>query len=111
MSELIEHLRGIFEQLGPVATRRMFGGYGLYHDGVMFGLVADESLYLKADGEAVAHFEARGLGPFTYRHRGREVAMSYYLAPPEVLEDPQEAAVWGRRAYEAALRARAAQSD
>ena len=110
MSELIEHLRGIFEHLGTVRTRRMFGGYGLYHDGVMFGLIADDVLYLKADRDTVAHFEARGLGPFTYRQRGREVTMSYYMAPAEVLEDPQEAVVWGRRAYEAALRARAAQS-
>jgi DNA transformation protein len=107
VSELIDHLCETFEQLGPIRARKMFGGYGLYHDGVMFALVADESLYLKADNETVQEFAVRGLGPFTYRHRGREVAMSYYLAPPEVLEDPQEAAAWGRRAYESALRVHA----
>ena len=105
MSELVDHLREIFEQLGSVRARKMFGGYGLYHDGVMFALVADETLYLKADDDTVADFKARGLGPFTYRQHGREVAMSYYMAPAEVLEDPQEAALWGRRAYAAALRA------
>lgn len=62
----------------------MFSGYGLYHDGVMFGLVADETLYLKAD-ESIAHyFESKGLGQFEYGRADKIVKMSYYIAPIEI---------------------------
>jgi len=48
VSEFVVYLKEVFEQLGPIRARKMFGGYGIYHDGVMFGLVADDTLYLKA---------------------------------------------------------------
>jgi DNA transformation protein and related proteins len=86
----------------------MFGGYGIYHDGLMFALAADDVLYLKADAETVPRFEAAGLPPFTYESKGRIMRMSYYQAPAEVLEDPAQAAEWARIAHGAALRARAA---
>ncbi len=106
MSEYIDHLHEIFQHFGPITIRKMFGGYGIYHDGLMFALVADESLYLKADGAIVSYFEREGLGPFEYDKGGKVVKMSYYLAPDDVLEDPEQAAIWARRSYEAALRAR-----
>src|SRR5688572_29028869 len=104
MSEFIEHLKEVFVSLGSVQARRMFGGWGLYHKDVMFGLVADDALYLKADETTAGHFTARGLTPFRYSRKDRDaVTMSYYLAPEEVLEDPQAAVIWGRRAYDVAL--------
>jgi DNA transformation protein len=68
--------------------------------------VADDTLYLKADEGTVREFEVRGLPPFQYNKGSRIVKLSYYLAPEEVLEDPDDALTWGRRALEAALRAR-----
>lgn len=106
MSEFIEHLHEVFEQFGAINSRRMFGGYGVYHDGLMFGLVADNVLYLKTDSESVRHFDARGLTPFEYSSKGKTATMSYYTAPEEIYEDPEEARVWAQRAYAAALRAR-----
>jgi len=84
----------------------MFGGYGIYYDGVMFGLVSDDTLYLKADDSTSKYFESRGLGQFEYDKGGKIVKMSYYLAPEEVLDNPEDAALWAQRAYEAALRAK-----
>jgi DNA transformation protein and related proteins len=104
MSEYVEYLREIFEQLGPITVRRMFGGYGIYHRGVMFALVADETLYFKADAENVNHFEEAGLGPFEYSKQGKIVKLSYYMAPDEIFDDQAEAAMWARRSYAAALR-------
>jgi DNA transformation protein and related proteins len=104
MNEYIEFLREVFEQFGPITARKMFGGYGVYHQGLMFALVADETLYLKADAENVATFEQAGLEPFAYNKQGKIMKMSYYLAPEEILDDPEEAAIWARRSYEAALR-------
>ncbi len=62
----IELLKDVLSGLGPVSVRRMFGGAGVYADGVMFGLIADDTLYLKADDETKGTFEAEGLGPYGY---------------------------------------------
>ena len=107
MSEFIEYLHEVFELLGPITVRKMFGGYGIYHGGLMFGLVSDDTLYLKADTRNSKYFEEEGLGQFEYNKQGRVLKMSYYLAPDGVMDDREQAAIWGRRSYEAALRARA----
>tara|TARA_R110001583_G_scaffold131562_1_gene283329 strand:+ start:188 stop:544 length:357 start_codon:yes stop_codon:yes gene_type:complete len=94
--------------LGPVNARRMFGGSGFFLEGLMFGLVFDNTLYLKADAQNRSDFEALGLQPFTYPRGDREVALSYFQAPEEALDDKDILIDWGNRAYAAALRAAAA---
>lgn len=106
MSEFADYLPDVFSLLGPITVRRMFGGHGVYHDGIMFALVSDETLYLKADAQNLADFQREGLEPFTYRRRGRLVRLSYHRAPEAILEDPEMARDWARRALEAARRAR-----
>lgn len=92
--------------LGPVQAKRMFGGGGLYLDGAMFGLIADDVLYLKADDANRADFEDAGMAPFTYTNKARKkpVQMSYYETPGDVLEDPEALSAWAGRAWEAARR-------
>ena len=93
---LIAHLMDVLRPLGGVAARRMFGGAGLFRDGLMFGLISDEVLYLKADAETVADFEAEGLGPFTYGTKsGDRVLTSYWRAPEHLLDDDDEIAEVG----------------
>lgn len=106
MSEYTDYLQEVFELFGPIRARRMFGGYGIYHDDLMFALVADDTLYLKADDECRELFEQAGVSQFEYPKNGKLVKMSYYQAPEEILEDPEQAAIWARRSFEAALRAR-----
>ena len=104
MSHVVETLRGF----GPVQAKAMFGGWGLYHEGVFFALVAGDVLYLKTDAENRADFEARGLGPFVYPLKdGKGITMTYFEAPGDALEDPAVMARWARGAYAAALRASA----
>jgi len=105
MSEFVEYLHEVFEFFGPITARSMFGGYGIYHEGLMFGLVSNDTLYLKADAENASHFKKEGLGKFEYKKDGKVMSISYYLAPAEILEDRQQAVLWARRSYEAALRA------
>lgn len=62
MSEFTQYLQEVFELFGPISARKMFGGYGIYHQGLMFGLVADDTLYLKADAENVGVFSQAGTG-------------------------------------------------
>jgi DNA transformation protein len=104
-SGLIAYLAEVFELLGPIRTRRMFGGYGVYHQGLMFGLVMDDTLYLKTDAESRPLFDAAGLAPFVYHKRGKPLPLSYCRAPDGIFDDRELALLWGQRAYGAALRA------
>lgn len=106
-SEFVEHLTEVFRLLGPIHHKRMFGGYGIYHQELMFGLVADDTLYLKTDSQSAALFSAAGSSPFEYVKNGKSMTMSYSSAPVEVFDDPEAARQWAMRAYEAALRSRA----
>ena len=106
MSEFINYVTEVLESFGPVQARKMFGGYGLFYDGVMFGLIADDTLYLKSDPAIESHFTARELDQFTYVKRGKPIKMSYFMAPEELFEDPEQAMIWARRSLDAALRAK-----
>jgi DNA transformation protein len=106
MSEFVEHLAEIFESFGEIRSRRMFGGYGIYHDELMFGLVAGDVLYLKADSRSAPSFTERGLAAFEYIKQGKPTRLSYYQAPEEIFDDPDAARLWAVRAFEAALRSR-----
>jgi DNA transformation protein len=107
MNESIDYLHEVFDAFGPIRMRRMFGGWGIYHDGLMFGLYAAGRLYLKTDAHNVAQFEAAGSEPFTFMQRGKPVKLSYWSAPEAVLDEREQAAWWGRSAWEAAIRSRA----
>lgn len=98
-SELAEEL---FGPLGSISVRKMFGGGGVYCDGLMFALIADGVIYLKADGRSRLRFEAEGLGPFVYQGKAKPVAMSYWRMPDWLLDEPDEALEWGREAVRAA---------
>lgn len=104
MSDFADFVVEMFEAFGKVQAKRMFGGHGIFHDGLMIGLIADDELYLKADAKAAEKFESLGLPPFEYNKNGKIMKMSYYRAPEEVLERQDLAAQWARDAYEAALR-------
>lgn len=98
----------VLEVLRPwrqVTARRMFGGHGVYHAGVMFALIADGTLYLKVDEESRSAFEAAGLAPFVYEAKGQRVSLSYYRAPDAMLDEADVAREWAERGWQAALRA------
>jgi DNA transformation protein len=71
----------------------------------MFALIADDTLYLKADAETEGDFSAEGSRPFEYRGKTRPVSLSYWQVPERLYEDADELAEWARRAHAAALRA------
>jgi DNA transformation protein len=104
-----EYLEFVVEWLGPlgkVTARAMFGGHALYCDGVVFALLADNTLYLKVDDETRERFERLGLEPFR-PYPDRPEVMQYYPPPAEFFEDAAIMEEWGRAAVEAGLRARA----
>ena len=101
-----ERVRELFAAFGPVDVRRMFGGAGVFADGVMFALVASQAIYLRVDDESVLDFEREGAAPFSYRTgEGQRVMKSYWQLPERLYDDEDELAQWARRAHDAARRA------
>ena len=100
-----EHLRELFSSFRTVSVRRMFGGAGIYADGLMFALVADGTIYLKADETNEPDFESENLPPFTYEAaNGKRAVMSYRKMPDRLYDDPDELSRWAARALDAARR-------
>ena len=86
----------------------MFGGTGLYRDGLIFGLAIDDGVYLKTDPKTAEVFRAAGSQPFGYfRKDGRRAEMSYFSLPEDALDNPERLVAWAELAYGAALRAQA----
>ncbi|MEA3277898.1 MAG: TfoX/Sxy family protein [Pseudomonadota bacterium] len=103
--EFVSYVVDLMQSVGPVHAKGMFGGHGIYLEGLMFGLVANGVLYLKVDKETESEFKDRGLEAFAFSKKGKEFKMSYYEAPEETLENSEEMSLWANKAYGAALRA------
>lgn len=112
--EFSEHIHDLFGRLGPIRTRRMFGGAGVFLGEAMFALVVDDTLYMKADAELARAYEAAGSEPFSYATRdGRRTIPGLMRLPDAALDDAEEALAWARRSLlpaEAAAAKRAAKS-
>ena len=90
--------------MGPVTSRAMFSGAGLYYRGTIFALILRDELYLKVGDTNRADYEARGQEPFTYATKnGHHTIGSYWSCPPELLEDSDELCRWARKSVDAAL--------
>jgi DNA transformation protein and related proteins len=98
-----EFVRDLFARFGPVSVRRMFGGAGIWSDGLMFALEFDGVVYLRVDEASLADFEREGSKPFVYPRAktpgkiGRP-SRSFWRLPERLYDDPDELAVWANRA-------------
>ncbi len=101
-----EAIEEMFQALGPVSIRRMFGGKGIYHRGHIVAIELRDGVLLKADAVSAPAFEAAGATRWAYEGKtGKPVNMPYWSIPDEAFDDPDVMARWVRLAYEAALRA------
>jgi DNA transformation protein len=99
----------VLEQLAPagrVSARRMFGGVGLYLDGLFFALIDDDTLYFKTDDANRGRFQRAGSRPFCPFPGRPDYQMGYWQVPAEVLEETDELKAWAREALAVALRSR-----
>jgi len=101
---LLAHVRELLDPLGRISLRPMFGGHGVYCDGLFFAIVIDGRLYLKVDDETRAHFQAAGCAPFVYEGRSAPVEMSYWHAPEQAMDSAEDMRPWARLAIAAAMR-------
>ena len=77
-----------------ITSRQMFGGWGIYRDGIIFAIITGGVLYFKTDDVNQKRFEEAGSAPFTYQNKGKTVALPYWNVPERVMEDPDELFAW-----------------
>lgn len=107
--EDIAWFRELLEPLGAITVRRMFGGAGLYVEGLIVGLEIEGTLYLKTDASSRELFADAGGRPFVYDGRDKQVTVASYWTPPDdAMDSPEAMRPWARLALEAALRSAAA---
>ena len=108
-NEFVNYLLELLQAFGNVSAKALFGGHGIYRDGLIFGVVIDDTFYLKADEINRGQFDARGLAPFVYesKSKGKQVSLGYYQCPADALESAVLMAEWAGSGYGAALRAAA----
>ena len=101
----VEFLREQLSPLGYITVRRMFGKTGVFCDGVMLGMVRDNTLYFRVDSDNRAELkEAVSFPPLNYAKRGGTIDLSFWRAPERLFDEPDELVVWARSALAAAHR-------
>ena len=105
-NEFADYVVELMSGWATVTARKMFGGHGLYREGMIFALIVEDELFFKTDASNVAQFEKTGSHPFTYQSKTRSVKVSYWSAPPASLESPPEMNEWCQIAFNASLRSR-----
>ena len=104
-AEFLEFISEQIEGFGHVDIKRMFGGAGVFREGLMFALVSEEALYFKVGDDNQGAFEEEGSEPFMYEKNGKSMAMGYWRLPERLYDDREEFSDWARRAFRAALTA------
>jgi DNA transformation protein len=105
-----DRFNDLFAPFGKIAVRRLFGGEGLFRDGLMFAIVHEGMLYFKTSEESRKAFIAEGSGPLFYKFKNAEgVLTSYYELPDRLYDEPDELAEWARIAFAVALQSPTAQ--
>ncbi len=85
-SGFVDYIIDLLSQYGNISARRMFGGYGLYLNKVIFAIIIDDELYFKADKDLGEEYTKAGSHPFTYQKNDKTVALSYWYVPAEIIE-------------------------
>lgn len=108
-NEFVNYLLELLAPYGGITSRAMFGGHGIYKDGLIFGIVIDDGFYLKVDDVNRGEFDARGLTPFLYEMKktGKSISLGYYQCPEEALESAALMRDWAKSGVAASLRAAA----
>lgn len=100
-----DHLHDLFSAFGPINIKKMFGGKGIYADGLIIAIeMSSDELLLKTDAISAPEFAAAGCHQWVYDGKGKSVAMPYWSVPESAMDDPEEMAQWARKALEASRR-------
>ncbi len=107
-ASFLDYVKDLFSPFGEITIRKMFGGAGVYCDGAIFAISADDDIWFKVDDVTRAEFEAAGLKPFEVEMNGKTGTMSYYNAPEEIYDDNDALRHWTGLALAASARGKTA---
>ncbi|MCH7689378.1 MAG: TfoX/Sxy family protein [Planctomycetes bacterium] len=107
-NEFVDFVLEMLSRLGGVRAKAMFGGHGIYYEGIMVGLIVGDVFYLKVDDQNWPTFEKAGSRPFSYRRKNakKPVQLSYWEVPPFLFDDRDQLCDWALRSHAAAIRSR-----
>lgn len=106
--EFLDYVKELFEDIDGITYRKMFGGCGIYKNGVAFAFLIKGSLYFRVDDISRKDFEEHGSQPFVFHTKtGTRIGRDHLELPPAILEDPDELVTWVEKAYMAARKAKA----
>ncbi len=109
--EFIAHIKDLLTETPGIRVRAMFGGHGIFREGLMIALLADDLLYFRANGARGEALRLKGSAQFRPKvRRGRTAGMPYYRAPDDALEDPELTNALAHDAFADALEADQAKS-
>ena len=103
MTDYVIYVIGQLASFGAVHARSMFGGFGLYRDGVIIGIIIDNETYFKTDKESEKHFLAHDSEPFSYHKDGKVIKMSYWKVSEQILENRDVLYDFAMRAYSVSI--------
>ncbi len=98
----VEYITDILSSYGNITSRKMFGGYGLYCNKIIFAIIVDDELYFKADTDLGKEYESVGSFPFTYQKDEKRVALSYWYVSIDIIEDEDSLKKWFDKSFELA---------
>ncbi len=98
-------LKELFQPFAEVTVKRMFGGHGVYAQGLCFAVESGGEVFLKVDARSQPDFSAAGSSPFIYVARGKPMTTSYWRLPAQAHDDADELRRWAALGLEAARRA------
>lgn len=100
-----ELLREQLASLGHITLRRMFGKTGVFCDGLMFGMMSDNTLYFRVDDANREVFrEAAAFPPLNYEKQGQTIDLAFWRAPERLFDEPDDLVLWAEAALAAARR-------
>jgi DNA transformation protein len=105
-NDYCDHIIDVLKAWGKVDYRPMFSGFGLYKDEQIFALICDHTLYLKADKQSQVLFESLGCNQFIYEAKGKIAKMSYWSAPEDFFDSPENSSHWADIAFQAGIRSK-----
>ena len=105
-SEFLEYILDLLDPLAAISSRKMFGGYAIYQNGLTIAIIAHDEIYLKVDESNIDDYKQLNSQPFTYQKQGKTITISNWKVPAEILEDQDRFIEWAEKSYQVALKAK-----
>lgn len=102
-SNYIDYILELLSPNGEITARSMFGGHGIYKNGIIFALIISDELYFKVDESNEPQYRKLDSEPFTYEAKGKKTTMPYWKVPIEILEDENRIGAWLNQSYDISL--------